>query len=241
MGKCSIVILTYNAVDYTKMCYQSIIAHTNPDHEIIFVDNGSKDGTLCFLYSIRKTVSVIRNRTNQGFAKGCNQGAAVAKGDTLLFLNNDTIVTKNWLDNLLFCLNSDPTIGVVAPASNFAAGASQLTVPYRTIAEMQQFAAQFNIKDPGKWVVAGRVSGFCLLIKRHLFQQLNGFDEQFAIGSYEDADLTQRVSKSGYQVLVAGDTFIHHFGNRTYQANQINLEACMRENALKFHTKHPRL
>lgn len=238
MGLCSIIILTYNALEYTKMCYESILKYTEPDYELIFVDNGSQDGTIGYLTGLKGKVKVVKNHSNQGFAKGCNQGAAIAHGDSFLFLNNDALVTKHWLNNLLHCLNSSEKIGVVVPRSNFAAGASQLDTTYNSLEEMQQFAGSFNIINPSKWIESNSIGGFCLLIKRALFKRLRGFDEQFKVGSYEDIDLTLRAYKDGYKIVIAGDTFVHHFGNKTYQANNINIAQQMELNARKFNRKH---
>ena len=93
MGLCSIIILTYNALEYTKACYESILQYTKPAYEIIFVDNASSDGTLAYLDGLPGRLKVVKNHHNKGFSKGCNKGAANAEGDTLLFLNNDTLVT----------------------------------------------------------------------------------------------------------------------------------------------------
>ena len=105
--KTSIVILTYNELPLTKQCLTSIKKHTDDkDIEIIVVDNGSSDGTVDHLKSI-PSLKTIFNEKNAGFAKGCNQGLDIATGDTVLFLNNDTIVTQNWLQSMLTLLYSD--------------------------------------------------------------------------------------------------------------------------------------
>ena len=61
-------------------------------------------------------------------------------------------------------------------------------------------------------------SGFCLLLKKPVFEEMTGFDEQFGIGLFEDTDLTFRIDQAGYQIMIAGDTFIHHFGSQTFLA-----------------------
>src|SRR5690242_14052768 len=95
----SIVILTHNQLPLTEKCLDSIRQHTN-DYELIVVDNGSSDGTVAYLKSQTDAI-VHENEENLGFAKGCNQGIALATGENILFLNNDTVVTMHWLENML--------------------------------------------------------------------------------------------------------------------------------------------
>ena len=101
--KTSIVILTYNELPLTKQCLASIKKHTSDEEiEIIVIDNGSSDGTIEYLKS-NPSLKTIFNEENLGFGKGCNQGLDVATGDSVLFLNNDTIVTENWLNPCVTC------------------------------------------------------------------------------------------------------------------------------------------
>lgn len=238
MDLCSIIIPTFNTLEYTKLCYESIIKYTNPPFEVIFVDNGSTDGTEAFFNKLPTGVTVLRNQSNQGFAKGCNQGAGLAKGNSLLFLNSDTVVTANWLDNLLCCLNSGPKTGAVSPCSNYVTPAQRIFVSYNSLDAMQEFARHFNSSDPRRWRESETASGFCLLLKKPIFEETTGFDEQFGIGLYEDTDLTFRVHQAGYKVIIAGDTFIHHFGNQTFLANHLKMEEYGERNQEKFLRKH---
>jgi len=238
MTLCSIIIVTYNALKYTKLCYESILKYTSIPYEIIFVDNSSTDGTKEFLSRLQSpTIRVIFNNQNQGFAYGCNQGARIVNSNAVLFLNNDTIVTKNWLNNLFCCLNSHPQVAAVVPVSNLAAG-SQIPVTYKNIKEMDRFACHFNKINPSKWRQTETASGFCLLVKKMVFDLLNGFDEQFGIGFFEDTDLIIRIRQAGFRVMIAGDTFVHHFGSRTFRANNICIDSWMNINNAKFIRKH---
>ena len=110
----SIIILTYNNIKLTVGCLESIYARQTSapgqpeiDFEVVVVDNASGDGSQQFLKEFSATKSNIRlilNETNLGFAAGNNLGAAVASGENLVFLNNDTIVTDGWLAGLLYPL-----------------------------------------------------------------------------------------------------------------------------------------
>ena len=99
--KTSIIILTYNNLEYTKKCLESIKKYTEKNsYEIIIVDNNSTDGTREYLKK-EKNLKVILNDSNEGFPKGVNKGIKIAnKENDILLLNNDTVVTTNWLKNL---------------------------------------------------------------------------------------------------------------------------------------------
>ena len=91
------MILTFNELEYTKKCVESIRRHTPEPHEIIFVDNGSTDGTVKWLRKLVKehaTTNSSRTAKTSAFAKGCNQGIEAASGDFILLLNNDVVVTE---------------------------------------------------------------------------------------------------------------------------------------------------
>ena len=121
----SIIILTWNQLALTKECLASIERHTPEAHEIILVDNGSTDGTLPWLKEQvggRENYVLIANSENLGFSKGCNQGIEAARGTDILLLNNDTVVTPNWLDGLMECLHSAPDVGIVGPMTNSISG-----------------------------------------------------------------------------------------------------------------------
>ncbi|WP_407408732.1 glycosyltransferase [Peribacillus sp.] len=235
MLKTSIVILTYNELPLTKQCLASIKEHTDDkDIEIIVVDNGSSDGTVDHLKSI-PSLKTIFNEKNAGFAKGCNQGLDIATGDTVLFLNNDTIVTQNWLQSMLTLLYSDEKIGMVGPVSNYVSGPQQIAVDYSDIDGIDDFSADFCQKNIGKSKQVMRLVGFCLLVKKEVLDKIGGFDERFEYGSFEDDDLCLRTLIEGYQLRIAYDSFVHHHGHATFTANQdINIQHLYHLNRQKF-------
>ncbi|GBF33467.1 glycosyl transferase family 2 [Desulfocucumis palustris] len=237
-GLTSIIILTYNELYYTRKCIESIRIYTGVPYELVLVDNGSGDGTAEFLSSLQGA-KVILNSSNLGFAAGCNQGLAAAAGENILLLNNDTVVTPNWLGNMLGCLDSRNDIGLVGPCSNYVGSGNQVEVSYGSIREMIEFARRFNLPDPSKWRQHSSywLSGFCLLGKKWLFDLVGPFDQRFKTGSWEDVDYSVRVTAAGYKLFVAGDVFIHHYGNRSFRGNKISLAAVQAENARQFYNK----
>lgn len=214
----SIIIPTYNQKGLLRGCIDSIVRHTEPSYEIIVVDNGSTDGTADYLGSLGGAVRYRVLERNLGFAGACNIGLMMAKGRTLMLLNNDTLVTERWLDNLLACLGSSPDIGLVGPVTNFISGEQQIAVPYTDVHDLPAFAADFNRLNPSRWQETERLVGFCVLMRRELFLEVGYLDEGFELGNFEDDDFNVRVRLLGRRLVIAGDTFIHHFGSVSIRA-----------------------
>ncbi|SFA51832.1 Glycosyltransferase, GT2 family [Anoxybacillus pushchinoensis] len=235
--KTSIIILTHNKLDYTKQCIESIRQYTREGtYEIIVVDNHSTDGTVEWL-QLQKDIRTIFNNENVGFPKGCNQGIQVATGENILLLNNDVIVTKNWLDHLLVCLHSADDIGAVGPVTNSAAYYSTIPVNYTSVDEMHVFASQHNVLDPNKWEERLKLIGFCMLIKREAVDKVGLLDERFTPGNFEDDDYSVRLRKAGYRLMLCKDTFIHHYGSVSWQDDSNGYSKLLRDNQKKFEEK----
>ena len=210
----SIVIPTYNQLGFLRSCIDSIVRHTSVPYEIIVVDNASTDGTEAFANKLAGKIRYRRLDANRGFAGAVNTGLMMARGTTIVVLNNDTLVTENWLSNMLACLNSDERIGMVGPVTNMISFDKQrVAAPYLHIRDLGKFAARHNQPDPSRWMPAERLIGFCLLFRRKLLEDIGYFDEGYEIGNFEDDDYSIRVRLLGRQLMIARDTFIHHFGS----------------------------
>lgn len=231
----SIIILTYNKIEYTKQCIESIRKHTLKDsYELIVVDNCSTDGTKEWLEEQNDIITVF-NDINVGFPKGCNQGIKLAKGENILLLNNDTVVTEKWLYNLVTCLNSSSKFGAVGPVTNSCAYYQAIETNYSTMEEMQSFSEKYNVLDSSKWEERLKLIGFCLLIKKEVIEKIGFLDERFSPGNYEDDDYSIRIRREGYKLMLCKDTYIHHYGGTSFNENKeysqllINNEAKFKE------------
>jgi len=211
MNKTSIIIPTYNAQKLLGECLQSIKMHTTEDYEVIVVDNGSTDGTLELCR--QEGIIFVSLASNMGFPVACNKGLQVATGDTLLLLNNDVLVARNWLSNMLRCLYSDPMIGIVGPITNYASGKQQIDVPYTNLDDM---AERFKHSGPQQWLPTNRIIGLCFLFKRELMDKIGILDERYSPGHYEDDDYCFRARRAGYMLRIAGDSFIFHHGSASF-------------------------
>jgi len=217
-GTSIIIVTTNDQRIHLLNCIESIYEHTPEPFELIIIDNASTDDTAQYVQSLTGKIRYRIFKNNLGFAGGTNQGLRLARGNTLLFLNNDTIVTKNWLTNMLACLHSNEKFGLVGPMTNYISGEQLLPTHYQSTEEMHSFAQAFNISDPAKWQTTGRLTGFCVLMKRDMFERLGFLDEGFEIGNCEDDDYGYRARMMGHELVIAKDTFIHHVGSVSIKA-----------------------
>ena len=123
-------------------------------------------------------------------------------------------------------------VGLVGPMSNYAAPPQLVEdVPYRDLDEMHAFARRWRDEHRGKWFTVPKLSGFCLLMKRAVYEAIGGLDERFGLGFFDDDDLAERARRAGFELAVAHDLFVHHFGSRTFVGNGIDAEKLLDENA----------
>lgn len=236
-GLVSIVMLSWNALDYTKMALESIREHTTGEYEIVIVDNGSNPETVEWLRS-QSHIRVIFNATNRGFAGGNNQAIAACRGEYVVLLNNDVIVTDGWLESLLSAFDRIPALGVSAPLSNKIAGHQQtVDSVYGDLDEMQAYARRRRERHRGEGYLTDRVIGFCMCIDRRVIEEVGGIDEGYGVGNFEDDDYCIRVRAAGYKIYVCNDSFIHHFGSKTFEANKIDWQGAMQRNWVRFARK----
>lgn len=241
----SIILLTYNALEYTKKCVDSILNHTQHPYEIIFVDNGSTDGTKRYLRNLiqkHTNFKLIANKKNRGFAAGNNQGVGQAKGEYVMILNNDVLVPDGWLESMVNCLEKDEKIGMVGPLTNYISGRQQVAnIPYNDENGFHEFAGQVRETNKNRLTPRRRIAGFAVLMRKSLYEEVNGLDESYGTGNFEDDDLCLKVQKKGYAIMVDESTFIHHYGSRTFKSNKINYKKSLTEKGARFKEIWPKV
>ena len=122
--------------------------------------------------------------------------------------------------------------------SNFAAPPQLVEdVTYRDITGMPEFARRWRDEHRKQWFTVPKLSGFCLLMKRAVYEKIGGLDERFGLGLFDDDDLAERARRAGFELAVAHDLFVHHFGSRTFQGNGIDIGKLLDENARRFAEK----
>lgn len=236
----SIIILTWNQLSLTQACLESIRSNTSETYELIVVDNGSNDGTVTWLRQQAETdrrITVIENADNLGFAAGCNQGIRAAKGSRLVLLNNDTVVTPDWLTGMNELLERYPDAGIIGPMTNSASGIQVVPDVEYTPDSLPAWAETFRQQHRYRVIPQRRIVGFCMLFRRELVEKVGLLDESFGAGNYEDDDFCLRAELAGYRNLIAGDVFIHHEGGASFSGNNLIRGVENRNNRVKFRQK----
>ena len=217
----SIIILCHNDRQYVRACVASLRRYTTLPYEIIFVDNGSEDGVIHDLRRLHRNfprpVRLIRNGQNRFFAGGNNQGMRAALGEYVVLLNADTLVTPGWLKAMVDIAQDNPRLGLLAPYTNHGVGFQVLWPPaYRSTAELPHWAGRWRRAHRGQIRLVPWLIGFCLLIPRRVIEDVGFLDEGFGPGGFEDYDYCLRVRLRGFEIGIAEEAYVHHFGGRGY-------------------------
>ncbi len=210
----SIVIPVYNKIAWTEACLRSLAEHAGPvPFEVIVVDDASSDETAERLLEVGGIQS-IRNVHNLGFIGSCNAGAAAARGEYLLFLNNDTVVTAGWLEALVDCIEEAPRAGLVGARLVYPDGRLQEAGGIVFSDGAGWNVGRFeNSSDPryGFRREVDYCSGAAILLRRELFEELGRFDTRYAPAYYEDTDLAFAVRAAGFKVYCEPSATVIHF------------------------------
>lgn len=214
----SVIIPVFNKWELTRSCLQSLLLSDSAvPLQIVVVDDGSTDETAMELAGT-SFVETIRNDANYGYLRSCNRGATVAKGEFLLFLNNDTVIDAVAISALLDRISGDTGIGIVGSKLLFPDGSLQEAGGiiwsdargwnYGRNDDAKK--SQYNfVRD------VDYVSGAALMVRAELFRAVGGFDERFAPAYYEDADLCFTVRASGKRIVYEPASIVFHYEGGT--------------------------
>ncbi len=212
----SFIIPLYNCLPLTQAMLASLRETLPPglDFEVIFVDDGSTDGTRKWLAGLPAPCRTILNEKNLGFAAACNRGAAAATGELLFFLNNDLVLLPRWLEPMLAAFGRWPDAGLVG---NVQLDAATGAVDHAGIFFNHQGKPAHATAVPFTFRLLGwpafrpvaALTGACFGLRRTVWTQLRGFDEGFVNGS-EDVDLCLRASAAGLRHCVALRSVVRH-------------------------------
>jgi len=210
MPSVSIIIPVHNQAAVTRRCLEAVLQ--SGAREIVVVDDASTDSTAEVLTEFGSRVRTLHHASNEGFAKSCNDGAAAAAGEYLLFLNNDTVPEPGWLDALVGYAEHHPEAAVV--------GAKLLypdhTIQHAGVAICQdRYPRHLYSGFPGDHPATNKSRSFqivtaaCALVRRPAFEAMGGFDTAFCNG-FEDVDLCLRLGQAGYEIHYCAECRVMH-------------------------------
>ena len=228
--KLSIIIPHHNGEELLFNCLESILNQISiKDFEIIVVDNGSIDNSADKAKEKFPSINLLKSETNLGYSGGCNFGAKNAKGEYTIFLNNDTLHTKNWIEELIGFLDKNPQAGAAQPkilnATNkdtfdYAGGAGGYIDKYcfpfvrgRIFNSLEKDSNQYDDVKKIFWA-----SGAAFIIRTELLRELNYFDNIY-FAYMEEIDLCWRLQALGLGIWNVPTSVVYHFGKQTIKEN----------------------
>ena len=241
MPRLSIIIVTYNSATYIDTCLRSLIEQPpHVDHEILVVDNASKDGTAAAIRSRWTGVRVIDAGENLGFAGANNLGIRQSFGPLALLLNPDTAVGAGAIDALVGAIDRRPDVGIVGPRLVDARGRAELSWGNMVspFAELRQKLVAGSAESLTKrerdvdWV-----SGACLLVRRDAAEEVGLLDERYFM-YLEDVDFCAAVRGRGWKVLFTPTAEVVHIRGQSRATASAAVEQAYRRSQIAFYEKH---
>jgi GT2 family glycosyltransferase len=216
----SVVVVTHSNAALCRACLAALNRNTPwPRLEVVVVDNGSADATRPMLQALAQQddrIRLILNGENHGFSTAANQGIRASSGEFVVLLNDDAAVGPGWLSRLVARFESNERFGLVCPVTNETNNLARVPVSYTTFAEMESFAERRAVDYWGAWRETEMISLFCALTRRSILDDVDLLDERFAVGMFEDDDLSHSLRKRGFDLGIALDSFVHHVGQASF-------------------------
>jgi len=206
----SIIIVNYNGKYHLEKCLASLMKINYKNYEIILVDNNSTDTSVEYVKNTYPEITIIKLNDNYGFAEPNNIGAKNAKGEFLLFLNNDTEVSPNFIGEMVKVLEHDPHIAMCQSLILKQNGDVDSSGDF--IDTIGRAYSSKNKQNEIKKILSPR--GASMLVRKDSFWDLGGFDKNF-FASFEDVDLGWRAWLWGYKIVLVPASIVYHKGGQT--------------------------
>jgi GT2 family glycosyltransferase/glycosyltransferase involved in cell wall biosynthesis len=233
----TIVVPVYNALEFARACIESIYrARTSMAFEVIVVDNGSSGDVqewLAVESARHANFRFLRFEAALGFPRAVNEGARVARHDLLVVLNSDTLVYDDWLDMLASTLDQD-RVALAGPMTNHCGHAPQIDDATEAMDPTQAREHATAIHHRAPLNEPQRLVFFCAMVRRSLWLELNGLDEAYSPGNFEDDDFCLRARLAGYRLAVARNVFVFHHSGRTFGENLVEHAETLARGQLLF-------
>lgn len=205
---------TPKRLDKLRNCIDSVMKYTSHiKFKLVLANNGGGKEIEEFYENIDYNDKMIINiSSNIGSPHGASVITRHVRNKFCVELLNDCVVTANWLDNLLRCIKSDDTIGMVCP---MATNTSNMQIPdtgdvdIRDLEALQEFAVKYNVSNPAKWEERLRLMPICGIYRREALE-MAGIADPGYLHEFADDDHCMRIRRAGYKLILCGDTFVHH-------------------------------
>lgn len=223
--KVAVVILNWNGKNFLEKFLPSVVSYTTVNAQIVVADNNSTDDSLEFLRNNYPQITIVKNATNGGFAKGYNDALQHIKAEYYILLNSDVEVTPNWIEPVIQLMDSDTSIAACQPKIKayhnknyfeYAGAAGGFIDKYgypfcrgRIFNTLEEDNGQYNQSGEIFWA-----TGACLFIRSECYHQMQGFDEDF-FAHMEEIDLCWRLKNEGYKIMYCPQSTIYHVGGGT--------------------------
>ncbi|MEQ8856287.1 glycosyltransferase family 2 protein [Gimesia sp.] len=253
----SVIIVNFNSADKLSLCVQSLV-DCQQSLEIIIVDNASHDESLKNVqhtFRAQQNILVTENQENMGFAVACNQGARVATGDYLLYLNPDCKINSHAITQLRECLVQNPDVGMTggqllnSDGTEQVGGRRLIPTPWRTFVRVfklrwlsplfPRLFSDFNLHQeslPDHPVEVEAISGACMLVPRKAYEDVGGLDEGYFLHC-EDLDWCMSFREKGWKIMFVPDAKISHFQGSCSRSRRIFVEWCKHKGMVRFYRK----
>lgn len=235
--KVSVIIVNYNVKYFIEVCLHSVYrAAQGMAVEVIVVDNNSKDDSCAMIRAKYPDTILIENKDNRGFSKANNQGVAIAKGEYILFLNPDTVMPEDFMQQLVGYMDAHPTAGSIGPKlidgkgqyapdgkksfPTLSVAIFKTTGINKIFSKSPYFNKYYAVHvDKDEVAAVDMLSGCCMLVRHSVIKEIGGaFDEAYFMYC-EDFDLSYRIQKAGYEnIYYPKTTLIHYKGESTRKA-----------------------
>ncbi|UBF29133.1 glycosyltransferase family 2 protein [Kovacikia minuta CCNUW1] len=246
----SIILVNYNGADIVGECLRSLeqFLQSYP-YEVIVVDNASQDGSPDLIEHTFPWVQLLKQPENRGFGAGNNIAAKVARGEFLLLLNTDTQMTSDILPHLIRQIKDYPDVGIIGPQLLNPDGSLQLSTAWKIsiVGEYQTLKQQKDYQEPKHQASITQkfkalqevdiVVGAAFFIRKALFEQLGGFDENFFM-YFEESDLCQRARNLGWKILYTPEISVIHIRGHSVNKVSDRMRLEYRKSQLYYYQKH---
>ena len=229
-GDVDVVVCVHNALEHVEWCLQSVLTRTSVPYRLIVVNDGSDTPTTDRLREIdakHDLITLIETNGPLGYTCAANRGLRASTAANVVLLNSDTIVPRLWLEEMLECMESRSTIGIVGPLSN---AASWQSVPDRTGPDgrwavnhlppgysVDEFAELLWLSSKRTFPKVDFVNGFCFMIKRSVIERIGFLDEDtFPRGYGEENDYCIRAQDAGFEMAIADHCFVYHAKSKSF-------------------------